>query len=241
MDSLEAKRPPPEGWRKIGDFDNIRFKVFDFNDAAKSPYKYAEGLDGLNMDAWGHFASMDLARKVHAIWPLYESLSRTNLMQRMAKRWIRSEAKLYYYYNSNSTSLSKRPITSVYIDRNSADFDFLCNLYDRERHNNNMKPIWNTVLEKFILKGVKITVNWYRRHNRRCDKKVNAECVKAISTMLWSLHDKNALPLSKINFRMYIVYRYIMLMHHGNNKRQKALEAKMEQFLHDKSCITEND
>ena len=225
----------------LGDMAKIPCTVLSSRDMYDRPEEYVRILPHLNTDAWGHFVRTELVKKVHKLWPVYESSTRLHLMMRLARKWIASDAELYYYNASNPSSLSRKPITSRYVTRSAMDFLELCSIYQQEKSDKRASAVWNTVVKWFILRGTKILVNSFRRHNKKCDANLNRECLTTIAQMLKMLKSMGALPLRRINFRMYLIYRWIMLRYGSRVKPgsivQMSKAAQFNDFLQNNNYV----
>lgn len=218
---------------RIDDFENVPSLSFSHNVTPEDDY--IKGLYKLNMDGWGHFVRMSLVKKVHEIWPLYDSVARVHFMLTMARRWVRSSAKLYYYNTVNPASISKKPITDVFVARSRMDFKVLHDLYSTPGRST---KIWDTVRRLYVIKGVKMVVNAYRRYNCGCSAEINRKCLTSIAKMLREFLNCGMLPLREVNFRMYLYYRWIVLRY-GNQSENCVDQAHLDvsRFLSDFGCV----
>ena len=221
------------------DFESPKCKLFEdinlipcmtYSYVKTPPEEYVSGLKLLNMDAWGHFARMSLVRKVHAVWPLYDGVARTHYMLTMADRWIRSSAKLYYYNTINPASVSKKAVTSVFIERWRCEFKAL---YDIYAGSSNSEAIWRAIRRFYVIKGVKMVVNQFRRCNKACSKELNIECFCSMVRMLRDFFDCGMLPMCEVNFRMYLYYRWIVLRYGYSQAAAVQSKASTDIFLSD--------
>lgn len=198
---------------RIEDFENVQRLCFSY---VKTPEDdYIKGLNKLNMDGWGHFVRMSLVRKVHAIWPLYDSVARVHLMLTMANRWVRSSARLYYYNTVNPDSLSKKAIRDVFVERSRCDFNALYELYAVRGKS---EKIWDAVRRCYVVKGVKMVVNAFRRRNSGCSTENNSKCLFSMGKMLREFFDRGMLPVREVNFRMYLYYKWIAFFYGGKGE-----------------------
>lgn len=223
---------------RIVDFEVIPRSLLSYD--ASSDDAYIEGLHRLNMDGWGHFVRMSLVKKVHEIWPLYDSVARVHFMLTMAKKWVRSSAQLYYYNTVNPASISKKPITAVFVARSHRDFMALHSLYSTSRKS---RKIWNAVRYQYVIKGVKMVVNAFRRYNQRCSPEINYKCLVAIARMLCEFFEQGMLPMREVNFRMYLYYRWIVLRY---GKKYKDMDEcgfnlPIDYYLNDFGCVMHED
>ena len=214
----------------LGDMNKIPCTVLSLKDMYDRPEEYARVLPHLNTDAWGHFVRTALVKRVHALWPIYESYTRLHLMMHLARKWVTSAAELYYYNSSNPASLSRKPITARYVERSAMDFEELCAVYAQERGDRQASQVWRTVRKWFILRGVKILVNTFRRRNKKCDRATNRDCLKAIAKMLKTLKAQGNLPMRQINFRLYLIYSWIILRYGGKVAEDAGRDAKQRQI-----------
>lgn len=223
----------------LGDMAKIPCTVLSLQDMYDRPEAYARILPPLNTDAWGHFVRTSLVKEVHKLWPIYESYTRLHLMMHLARKWVTSAAELYYYNSSNPASLSRKPITARYVERSAMDFEELFAVYAKERGDRRASLVWATVQKWFILRGVKILVNTFRRHNKKCDRATNRNCLKAIAGMLKTLKAQGNLPMRKINFRLYLIYTWIILRYGRQVAKveQDAKSRKIEDFIRNNNYV----
>jgi glycosyltransferase involved in cell wall biosynthesis len=226
-------KPDVPAYCDLGEFGNIPRQVLSVGDMhGANAARYGECFRRLNGDAWGHFARTSLVKEVHKIWPIYESNARLHLMMRMARKWVDSTASLYYYNASNPASLSKRPINAQLVKRASLDFEALCEIYKNERNDQTSLPMWEGVDKWCILRGAKILVNTFRRCNGKSDTPANRECLAAIAQMLMVIKARGALPIRKINLRLYLIYRWIMFRY-GKPEYQRITEGLLSGHFFD--------
>lgn len=220
----------------IADFDSIPRKVFSYTQFDAE--QYARALESLNMDAWGHFVRMSLVHKVRKMWPLYDGVARVHLMLTVANRWIRSSARLYYYNTVNPDSITKKAITSVFIERSWLEFKKLRDIYESADQNG---EIWKAVRRLYVVKGVKMVVNLFRRRNKICSKELNKKCLDAMGGMLKDFFTSRMLRITEINFRMYLYYQWIILRYSVRKKDNRlsvmSLNSLPEAFLSDFGCV----
>lgn len=220
----------------IGDFESIPRSQLS---SGSSPDDvYTAGLDRLNMDGWGHFVRMSLVKKVHEIWPLYDSVARVHFMLTMTKKWVRSSAKLYYYNTVNPASISKKPITDVFVERWRMDFKALHDLYSAPGRS---AKIWDTVRRLYVIKGVKMVVNAFRRHNRGCSAEINRKCLISIAKMLREFFNCGMLPLREVNFRMYLYYRWIVFRYGRKLKDIGVRNTSIDAYLNNYGCVLQEN
>ena len=223
------------------DFDAPSYKVLSYACRESNPVEYANAFYKLNMDGWGHFARTSLVKEIHAMWPMYDCQTRPHLMMIHSRRWVSSTIQLYYYNSENPDSISKKSLTSSFVSRAQDDFEALCMLYDQDRRSAKTFAIWESVLDNFIIKGVKMVVNGFRRLNKNCAEDMNVACLRAISGMLWRLRRRGALPMTRINFRLYLIFRWIMFRYKPSDDIAEAKKSyngiDFGKYLTDPCCI----
>lgn len=198
---------PPSPQPLPKDFETIPVLIADDSVRQNTPKQYVQAHE-FHTDCWIQFSTTALAQTY--LFLAETSLPRPFTLIQRANRWIISRAILYFYNGGQEDSMMHKPVSLETIYSQHIGFRNLFDLYAEEREKNDPIGLWAHQRQWYIIKILKITLNWIRRRGKSLSREERDLRLRAFTDILYEFFIEKKISFRDVSFRHKIAYLWLL-------------------------------